>query len=135
MKRILSVVLSAVILSAACAVGVCAAPLLPFSDVEPGRWSAEAISYAADKGYMVGTGDGLFSPEQTLTRAEAVTVVWRRHGSPAPTYPSAFSDVEPGAWYADACAWAAENGIVYGKGDGIFDPSGGVTREQLAAIF
>ena len=69
-----------------------------------------------------------------MTRAMLVTVLWRYAEKPAATQGSTFSDVAQGQWYTDAVAWAAENGIVNGVGDGKFDPEGTVTREQMAAI-
>ncbi len=134
MKKILSVVFAAFMIAAvfAAAVPASAAPL--FEDVEPDRWSAGAIRYVYDREYMIGTGDGAFSPDGTLTRATVVTVLWRREACPRVPPESGFSDVESDAWYAHAVAWARNKGIVFGISDDLFDPERPVTREALAAM-
>ena len=63
-----------------------------------------------------------------------VTILYRLAGQPEPGGDSGFSDVETGAWYTDAVAWAAENGIVNGVSDTEFAPGDDITREQLAVI-
>ncbi len=68
-----------------------------------------------------------------MTRAMLVTVLWRMEGEPAAAG-SPFSDVKPDAYFAEAAAWAAENKIAEGYGDGKFGPNDPVTRQQLAAI-
>ncbi|MBR6915121.1 MAG: S-layer homology domain-containing protein, partial [Clostridia bacterium] len=73
-----------------------------FADVAEDRWSASAIKYAVQSGYMNGVGDGKFDPTGSLTRAMVATVLWRREGEPAPSAPSGFTDVPAGEWYTDA---------------------------------
>lgn len=63
-----------------------------------------------------------------------MTVLWRLDGENAPNGMADFTDVSPGSWYAEAVAWASENGIVNGVGKGRFNPDGSVTREQMATI-
>ena len=133
MKKPISVLLAVVMIAAAFATIPASAAQI-FDDVEEGRWSAEAIEYAYENGYMLGTGDGSFSPDAPVTRAAVATVLWRRQGCPEPSGPSGFSDVDPGEWYADAVAWAKEAGVVYGVTDTEFDPERAVTREALAAM-
>ena len=77
--------------------------------------------------------ENLFCPDEAMSRAMLVTVLWRFSGSPT-GYENRFSDVASGLWYTDAIAWAAEEGIVSGMGEGLFDPDGHLTREQLALI-
>ena len=132
MKKLLSAFFAILMIAAAVAAAI---PAAAFSDVDESRWSAASIAYAVENGYMKGVGDGAFDPGGTLTRAAAVTVLWRRQGEPAPAAPSGFSDVEPGEWYAGAVAWAKEAGVVFGVSDRSFDPDRPITREQLAAIF
>ena len=105
-----------------------------FSDVEAGRWSEEDIVYAVEKGYMNGTGGGEFSPDDTMTRAMIVTVLWRREGSPRVKYRADFRDVADGVYYTSAVLWAKSSGIVNGTSDTEFSPDSDVTREQLASI-
>ena len=133
MKKMFSLFLALSMIAAAI---VAALPVSAagFSDVEDGRWSAASVKYATDSGYMKGVGDGRFDPDGTLTRAAAVTVLWRRQGEPGATEPSGFVDVPADAWYADAVAWAREAGVTCGVSDEYFDPERPVTREQLAAM-
>ena len=82
---------------------------------------------------MNGVGDSKFEPEEGMTRAMLVTVLWRYEGSPKQR-PSTFSDVRRGQWYSEAVSWAAKNGIVTGVGDNKFEPDTQITREQIATI-
>ena len=133
MKKLISVILASVIITAAFAVATPAAKI-GFSDVDELRWSCDSIKYAVEKGYMKGVGDGKFDPAGSLTRAMVATVLWRRENSPAPSAPSGFDDVPAGEWYADAVAWAKEAGVVQGVSDKEFNPNGLITREQLATM-
>ncbi len=135
MKKILSVLLAAAMLcpAALCAVSV-SAEGTAFFDVESDRWSADAIAYASQNGFMIGVGSGMFAPEGALTRAQVAAVLWRLAGEPDPSAPSGFSDVPEGRWYSDAVAWAKEDGVVFGESETVFDPEGEVTREQLSAM-
>ena len=132
MKRFLSLIF-ALLMTASCAAAISAAKT-GFADVGEDRWSASAIKYAVDHGYMNGVGEGKFDPAGPLTRAMVATVLWRREGSPVPTAPSGFSDVPAGAWYADAVAWAKEAGVVNGMTETTFAPNAFITREQLATM-
>lgn len=106
-----------------------------FLDVPAGEWYHDAIEACAKRNLFNGTGAGKFEPEETMTRAMVVTVLWRLDGQKTPGNVSVFSDVPADTWYTEAVAWAAENGIVNGVGDGKFEPDGSVTREQIATIF
>ena len=105
-----------------------------YKDVKTSRWSYEDIKYVTEEGLMTGTGDGKFSPAETMTRAMVVTVLYRLQKTPAVNYSAIFSDVKKGTWYTDAVIWAANNGIVNGVGGGKFAPMKAVTREELATI-
>ncbi|MBQ3357165.1 MAG: S-layer homology domain-containing protein [Oscillospiraceae bacterium] len=109
-----------------------AAPV-SFSDVKTGDWFYEAVHYAVANGLMNGVGSGRFAPNDPMTRAMLVTVLWRYEGKPQEGKNN-FADVPSGQWYTQAVAWAAYNGIVGGVGNGRFDPNGNITREQMAAI-
>ena len=85
-------------------------------------------------GLFNGTSPAKFSPHKPMTRAILVTVLWRLDGEKTPAAPADFADVPGNSWYADAVAWASENGIVNGVGKGKFNPDGNVTREQMATI-
>lgn len=105
-----------------------------FTDVKDSDWFASAVKYAYEKGLMSGTGNGIFSPNTATNRAMIVTILYRLEGSPAVSGTSSFTDVASGTYYADAVAWAAQNGIVSGYGNNQFGPTDNITREQLAAI-
>ena len=83
-----------------------------------------------EKGITGGIGNGLFGPNQPCTRAQIVTFLWRAAGSSEPKSMSSFSDVSADSYYAKAVAWAVENGITTGTGDGKFSPDATCTREQ-----
>ena len=108
-------------------------PEATFTDVSETAWYKNSVDYAVEHGLMNGTGSNTFEPESTMTRAMLVTVLWRYAGAPKPGA-NPFTDVPNGKWYTDAVAWAAENGVVNGVGDGKFEPDGSVTREQMATI-
>jgi hypothetical protein len=102
-----------------------------FSDVS-GNWAESYIEKAASLGLVEGY-NGLYRPNDSMTRAELVTILWRASGSPAPTADASFTDLTQ-TWYLDAVAWAEETGVVNGVGHGWFSPDGEVTREQLVTI-
>ena len=102
----------------------------PFTDVPAGSYYEDAVIWAVDKGITTGTGNGRFSPDAPCTRAQIVTFLWRAAGSPAPKSMSSFSDVPAEAFYAKAVAWAVENGITSGTGEGKFSPDATCTRAQ-----
>ena len=107
---------------------------LPFTDVAEGDWFHDSVRYVYDNGLMDGVGDGQFAPNATTTRAQLVTILYRLAGEPDVSGDVGFTDVEPGLWYTDAVAWAAEKGIVNGISETEFSPAGDLTREQLATI-
>ena len=106
------------------------APVQIFKDVPVDAYYYEAVKWAAEKGITGGVGNGLFAPNQPCTRAQIVTFLWRAAGSPAPKNMSSFADVPADAFYAKAVAWAVENGITGGTGDGKFSPDATCTRAQ-----
>ena len=101
-----------------------------FADVPANSYYADAVLWAAKNGITGGIGNGLFGPNQPCTRAQIVTFLWRAAGSPEPKTMSSFADVSMDAYYAKAVAWAVENGITTGTGDGKFSPDATCTRAQ-----
>ena len=81
-----------------------------------------------------GTSDTLFAPNAGCTRAQAVTFLWRAAGSPEPTALSTFTDVASDAYYAPAVAWAAEQNVTGGVGNGLFSPGTTCTRAQNVSM-
>ena len=98
-----------------------------------GLWGEEQIDFVTRRCLFYGTGDGYFSPDLPMNRAMFVTVLWRMSGCPAWSTPAGFTDLEAD-WYADAVAWACENGIVSGYDETTFGPNDPVTREQMCAL-
>jgi len=115
--------------------GKTAAELLqnPFSDVSASDWFYYHVLYAYRTGLMLGTAADSFGPKLNLTRAMAVTILHRLSGDTA-GYKNSFTDIPSGAWYENAVAWAASNGLVKGTGAGAFSPNDPITREQLAVM-
>lgn len=105
----------------------------PFEDVRESDWFFEDVLYVCENGLMRGVSDTRFDPDAPTTRGMLVTVLYRMAGEPA-CGTCSFTDVPDGAYYRDAAAWAQENGLVNGYGDGRFGPDDPITREQLAAI-
>ena len=102
-----------------------------FYDVPNNAYYYEAVKWAAENGITGGVGNSLFAPNQPCTRAQIVTFLWRAAGSPEPKNMSNFSDVPADSYYAKAVAWAVENGITTGTGDGSkFSPDATCTRAQ-----
>ena len=107
---------------------------LPFTDVKTGDWFYEAVQYVYDKGMMTGVSADRFAPASTTTRGMIVTILYRLENEPAVSGDLPFTDVESGAWYADAVAWAAANDIVNGTSATTFAPNSPITREQMATM-
>ena len=104
-----------------------------FTDVAETDWYMDAVTYAADRGLMRGTGDGRFSPELPTNRAMVVTILYRLTGEPE-TGRRVLPDVPSEAYYASAMAWAVEEGLVSGYPDGTARPEKEITREELAVL-
>lgn len=101
-----------------------------FSDVPTNAYYCEAVKWAQEKSITGGIGNGLFGPNQPCTRAQIVAFLWRAAGSPEPKSMSSFADVSASSYYAKAVAWAVENGITTGTGNGKFSPDATCTRAQ-----
>ena len=105
-----------------------------FGDVKPGSFYEQAVAWAVENGITSGTGEGMFSPDATCTRAQSVTFLYRASGSPAVSDKAEFSDVSATAFYADAVAWAAKKGITTGIGGGLFGSGNDCTRGQIVTF-
>lgn len=106
---------------------------LPFTDVN-NHWAYSAIKRVYNRGLMLGVSDTRFAPNQALSRAMLVTVLYRLADEPDVTADNPFTDVPAGQWYTNAVIWAAANGIVSGFGDGTFRPNAPATRAQAAVM-
>ena len=104
-----------------------------FADAAQAAWAGDAIAFVSSHELFQGTGEGSFSPNQPMNRAMLVTVLHRLESKPQAGVAAQFADVDSGAYYTEAVAWASESGIVTGTGAG-FDPDAPISREQLATI-
>ena len=105
-----------------------------FYDVPNGVYYYDAVKWAVKNGITGGVGNSLFAPNRSCTRAEIVTFLWRSAGSPVVNYLMPFTDVEEGAYYAEAVRWAASAGIVNGLTETVFGTDDVCTRAQAAAM-
>ena len=105
-----------------------------FYDVPNEAYYFEAVKWAVAQEITDGVGGNLFAPDQPCTRAQVVTFLWRAAGSPEPKNVGSFSDVPASAYYAKAVAWAVENGITTGTGEGGFSPDEPCTRAQAVTL-
>ena len=105
-----------------------------FQDVPADAYYRDAVTWAAANRIVSGTSKNTFSPNDACTRAQIVTFLWRAAGCPEPTAAAGFADVAEDAYYARAVAWAVENGITGGTGNGLFSPDAPCTRAQAMAF-
>lgn len=107
----------------------------------PADWSHEGLDYCIYRGYIAGTSASTVAPTGVCTRAQLVSILYRMQGEPTAVrgielakLRAPFNDVPRGQWYTDAIWWAKLTGVVAGTSATTFDPSGEITREQLAVI-
>ena len=139
MKRLASVWIVAVVLMSmtfGLAGGCFAADAAQtYTDVSPNSWYYEPIQTLSEAGIVNGVGNGKFAPNETVSRAMAVTIIYRIAGCPdASSLENPFTDVPDGKWFTDAVKWAAANEITNGMTETSFAPHAPVTREQLACF-
>ena len=105
----------------------------PFTDVDVNSYYGKAVLWAVEKGITNGTSATTFSPDDTCTRAQAVTFLYRYEGTPAASG-SSFGDVANNAYYAAAVAWAVREEITNGTGANTFSPDNTCTRSQIVTL-
>lgn len=105
-----------------------------FSDVDSSASYAEAVRWAADRGYISGYPDGRFGVNDPVTRAQTAAIFYRAAGSPNVSGTTSFSDVQAAAYYRDAAIWTESSGLISGYPDGRFGVNDPVTRQQLVTI-
>ena len=104
-----------------------------FTDVAPGSDYEAAVRWASAAGITTGVDGQRFDPDAPVSRAQAVTFLYRAFGGAAGT-DAGFADVDPAAWYAPAVAWAAGKGVALGVGAGRFAPENLCTRAQIVTF-
>ncbi len=110
-----------------------------FADVPSTNWAADAVAFASAHELFSGTSETTFSPDQSMSRGMLATVLYNLEGQPDQTLTmqdltGGYNDVSGDAWYADGIAWAVENGIANGYGNGQFGPNDSITREQFVVM-
>lgn len=106
-----------------------------FTDLRPGAYYVNGISWAAQRQIVAGFGNGRFGPEERVTREQTAAILWRYAGSPKPENARAFADAASiSAWAAEAVGWAREQGIVSGRGQNHFVPKAPITRGELRVM-
>ena len=106
----------------------------PFVDVPAGEYYTDAVLWAVSKGITNGTGADTFSPNDTVTRGQTVTFLYRYAGSPTVEAGDSFSDVASTDYFATAVQWAVNNGITNGNGVNTFGPVLDCTRGQIVTF-
>lgn len=105
-----------------------------FADVDSGAWYADAVNYVVSNKLMGGYNDTTFGPNDTLSRAMVVQVLYNKEGQPVPSGKHEFNDVPADQWFNNAVTWGTQKGVMGGYGNGKFGPNDNVTLEQLAVI-
>ncbi len=130
-NRIFSLLVSASMLASLLPVSALAAG---FSDVPHGAYYQDAVDWAVENDITSGTSDTEFSPNETCTRAQAVTFLWRANGQPDAAGNNPFADVSTSSYYNEAVQWAVANGVTSGTSATTFEPDAPVTRAQVVTF-
>ncbi|OUS76429.1 hypothetical protein B1748_12155 [Paenibacillus sp. MY03] len=105
-----------------------------FIDLHQAAWAESVIRSLAAREIVNGKGDGSFQPNQSVTRAEFLQMLMKGLNLVDVTASSQFSDLKEGMWYYQAVASAEALGITQGRGNGTFDATATITREEMAVI-
>lgn len=111
-----------------------ACPIWPYTDASVDAWYHDGVHYCIENGLMDGYNSHLFGPNDNLSRAQFVQILFNHKGRPVANYRIQFDDVPGDAWYAEAVRWASAQRIISGYSSGSFGPDDNLTREQLAVI-
>ena len=130
-NRIFSLVLSASMLASLLPVSALAAG---FTDVPQGIYYEDPVAWAVENDITSGTSGTEFSPDETCTRAQAVTFLWRANGQPDAAGNNPFADVSTSSYYNEAVQWAVANNITSGTSPNAFEPDAPVTRAQVVTF-
>ena len=110
------------------------ATAMPFTDVKAGSYYYNAVLWAVENGVTKGTSETVFSPNQTCSRGQIVTFLWRSEKSPAAGTANPFTDVKSDTYYADAVLWAVKQSVTKGTTDTTFSPNSSCTRAQIVTF-
>ena len=109
-------------------------PSLKFSDLDITKWYHHDTDYVIEKGIFKGTTETTFAPDDNITRAMMITVLYRAEGEPDITGEATFEDIDENAYYTKAVVWGQHSGIIKGYSETEYAPEQYITREQIAAI-
>ena len=134
-KKLLSLMLAASLVLGLCvpAMAEDASSQVSYTDVADDAWYATAVAYVTENGIMSGVGEASFGPDIAVTRGMVYQTLYNLAGHPDVSEPASFSDVS-GKWYSDAVAWAEDEGLAAGTGDGVFGGDSDITRQELGKI-
>ena len=107
---------------------------MPFTDVPAGSYYYDAVLWVVENGITKGTSDTTFSPNDTCTRAQIVSFLWRSEKTPVASSRNLFTDVKSSAYYADAVLWAVKEDITKGSTNTTFSPDADCTRAQIVTF-
>jgi len=139
MKRLLSILLTLAMLMSTfmlTATATAEGSALPFTDVKASKWYYDAVKTVWEEGIMEGKSEGIFAPNEPMTRAQIVTIFYRL----ADRFETGlgkslnFTDTKKNAWYADYLGWAVAEELVGGYPEGDFRPNNAITRQELAKL-
>ena len=133
-NRLLALILSVLVLVSSMSVFVNAAAVSDFYDFPWGTWSEEAMTAAVNNDLLHGRGNGLISPKDYITRAEAVAVINRAFGATVKADISGYTDVSKSAWYYNDIAKAVNMQTLVGVSNTKIDPEGYITRESMLTV-
>lgn len=111
-------------------------PVMEFSDVAANAWYAPYVYDLVSLGIINGKGEGIFDPQGKITRGEFAKILATASGDDLDQYEgkTSFNDVVTGKWFSNPIEWAYQNGIVQGKGDGIYAPTDNISRQDIAVM-
>ena len=138
-KRILLALFAVVMAVTMLATSVSAASMDDIKDADTfPKWAAEQIAYVVENDLMSHTGSGNFDHKVVVTRAQMAQMLYNLesavYGTPEVAEENPFNDVAEGKWFTTAIKWAAQNGIVTGQSEGVFNPTGNINRGAMAVM-
>ncbi len=134
-KRLLLLGLAIILTLGSLTAAAFAADAVDFGDVPDSAWYYGNVEYAVERGMINGTSDTTFSPEDTITRAQFITILYRAFGQSETASPTeVFHDVPAGSYYESAVYWGQVHNVIYGTGTGTFSPDSNITRQEAAVM-
>ena len=134
-KKLLALLLAVAVMASLVVLPAQALSAADFTDVPADSWFYEDVDFVTTHGYFIGRGNGIFAPDDMLTREELATILARLDGANLSNNDvSPYADVEAGRWSAAAIQWMSRTGITQGTGNGNFNPTGQLTRQELAVF-